>query len=413
MLYEVESRFLGVNPEPVSVIPFNAKRNNRLIMISLVILSTFCVLDFFYGRTMFLQSIKISVFFQKIKLYYLQILLSYVYFPLLMIYFFVIFFLRKNRIEACYLLFCFFVVMWTQCILKLIKIDSRPSFESTELQSGGFFCENDYGNPSGHSILTATLTPFVIDDLDRNRTRISSLFKFLLCGLSWYFVGMSRIWFGVHSYNQVIGGLLWGTTLYLLLRGLKPYAINWFFKLLIQEEESEEERLSDLERSVVIRKTSLQTQNQFLLRFILVLLFFNGPLIALYLSARPFEDLNYPFFQRIVNCKETISTIFTGFSTKIYVQGSFVNFFIFLMLGAKLSHFDFFKGTWYSFDNNKWTLFLKLSFTLLVLAFLTLVFEPKSESSFEYVLKASIIFPLFGFLMGKYLISLTNSLGGI
>ena len=92
-------------------------------------------------------------------------------------------------------------------------------------------CSKSYGNPSGHSSLSACFFTalFLMIFHDQTNHFSAKTYWFALSGLvSLVFnVGLSRILLGVHSFNQVLYGWSYGVWLALVLH---TYARPWVFQ---------------------------------------------------------------------------------------------------------------------------------------------------------------------------------------
>ena len=100
-------------------------------------------------------------------------------------------------------------------ILKSFNHEARPFFimELTPTK-----CWLEYGNPSGHSLTSMSLYLTMWDLLCRNfnadkKTRISTLILTLFVVFA---IAFSRIYHGVHTYNQILLGWGLGVLLYVL-----------------------------------------------------------------------------------------------------------------------------------------------------------------------------------------------------
>ena len=114
-------------------------------------------------------------------------------------------------------------------ILKSFNHEARPFFvmELTPTK-----CWLEYGNPSGHSITSTSLYLTMWDLLCRNynadrKTRIWSLIVTLVVCLA---IALSRIYHGVHTYNQILLGWGLGVLLYILFCHVAYHPLTTFVK---------------------------------------------------------------------------------------------------------------------------------------------------------------------------------------
>lgn len=118
---------------------------------------------------------------------------------------------RKGR---AFILMIFIIInTYLAGILKAGDCDPRPFWTNSEIKNIGFYCPVEYGNPSGHSWFSTVLGfGFILDFYG-----VGKNYKNLIVALGLIiFVPMSRMYLGAHSLNQILEGLLLGSTLNIL-----------------------------------------------------------------------------------------------------------------------------------------------------------------------------------------------------
>jgi membrane-associated phospholipid phosphatase len=137
----------------------------------------------------------------------------------------VIVFSRRKGRAYCLLLFILLNTYLTG-ILKAIHCDPRPFWSDNLVRSIGFYCPQEYGNPSGHSwFITVLCFAFVIDFYGVGKKYLHLVVSLALLVL----VPMSRMYLGAHSLNQVLEGLTLGLAIniiYVLV--LKKHICNFY-----------------------------------------------------------------------------------------------------------------------------------------------------------------------------------------
>ena len=79
------------------------------------------------------------------------------------------------------------------------------------------YCETGYGNPSGHAMISTTFYLGILDIIIQRKKFKKSLIKNILKIIVFFIIFnimLSRIYFGVHSIDQVIYGFLFGLGFY-------------------------------------------------------------------------------------------------------------------------------------------------------------------------------------------------------
>jgi len=101
-------------------------------------------------------------------------------------------------------------------VLKSFNTEPRPFFVA-DLQPATK-CWNEYGSPSGHSLTSASLY-FTVWKLICRTYRPSNLLKYLSLSLTILIViaiGVSRLYMGVHTLNQIFSGWILGLFIHIL-----------------------------------------------------------------------------------------------------------------------------------------------------------------------------------------------------
>ena len=193
-----------------------ADRNRKINLIaSLIIFSTLTIIDYFYKKTFEKTSIKITLSINQshflIKTYFL--IFSYPIYYLIDAIIFLSLFFRRNKKEAftglCLIGFDRFI----NTLLKISFYDSRPCFEDIEISKIGCYCS--FGKPSGHCSL-GTVFYFFIFYSCIYKKNIGYSLKQMFFGVYLFVIfniGVSRIFFGAHFFNQVFLGYSLGYVL--------------------------------------------------------------------------------------------------------------------------------------------------------------------------------------------------------
>ena len=117
------------------------------------------------------------------------------------------------------------------CVLKGIYHEGRPFFMA-EFKPNG--CRFEYGNPSGHSFI-ATGLYITMWDLTSRQFKLTSMQRklFLVPIIALILIlGASRIYNGVHTYNQVLAGYAWGLLTYATLCHVFYYEVCVFINTI-------------------------------------------------------------------------------------------------------------------------------------------------------------------------------------
>ena len=101
-------------------------------------------------------------------------------------------------------------------LLKIIYRNPRPFFENKSIRKE---CDGGFGNPSGHAMLSicSYLCFFQLIFEEFNLNFVLKIILFVVVNLIIILIGISRIFLGVHSINQIIYGYLIGFCCYFLV----------------------------------------------------------------------------------------------------------------------------------------------------------------------------------------------------
>ena len=116
--------------------------------------------------------------------------------------------------KAFIVIFAAIICQSFSTLLKGIYHEARPFFVADTRPNG---CRFEYGNPSGHSFIGTGLYLTIWDLLMKEYPKTPKLVKYgsfaALLGLI-AILAASRVYNGVHTYNQVYSGLGWGLVTY-------------------------------------------------------------------------------------------------------------------------------------------------------------------------------------------------------
>ena len=132
-------------------------------------------------------------------------------------------FMMKDKALAFWLFYFKSLETLLQNLIKLAYFDTRPCFLNQELADMG--CSCSFGKISGHASTTFFFYLFILTEYLlplKRKVWLKILFSFLTIVMI-FFVGMSRIFYGSHSWNQVLLGWFWGFWIWALSRSLWYY----------------------------------------------------------------------------------------------------------------------------------------------------------------------------------------------
>ena len=236
-------------------------------------LLTYIIADCFFRDSAFsssnafaasLQASLSSYFFQIFFIIFCNILYPVVTAVLLMSFYAIS--SEKTKILAFFLYF--FMITYLCSILKLIYHDPRPYWVSSKVQA--FECYSEYGNPSGHSMMSIVLfgviwhkyiwiwvekghvsllkkcqKPQITENLikeveiSQKEEKIDKTCKFVIflifIGLLVFTILFGRIYLGMHSYNEVFLGFFYGFYfLYVYLLYIEDIFVAFLHSVIIK-----------------------------------------------------------------------------------------------------------------------------------------------------------------------------------
>lgn len=194
------------------------------LTISTIGLIIFSIIDGEKGEEYLADSINWSLAIKDIGFFKVWMWpFTFLFFQAANLWVFVGLFFMKDKALAFWLFYFKSLETILQNLVKLAYFDSRPCFLNQELADIG--CSCSFGKMSGHSSTTFFFYLFVLTEYLlplKRKAWLKILFSFLTVVII-FFVGMSRIFYGAHSWNQVLLGWFWGFWIWALSRSL------WYF----------------------------------------------------------------------------------------------------------------------------------------------------------------------------------------
>jgi len=376
--------------QPLDKSKHSATRNPLKVPFLIASMITFIVvlIDNIWADSFMQSSIQLSLWMQKANLRVVSLVFSSVVFSSMFLYVFITFTIRQDTVKNLILITGVCIMVYSQAILKLLFVDWRPVFLNAELEDD--FCICDYGKPSGHALITSGLALLILDDL-KQTYNFSSLtedfFKTFAC-LIVLMMGLSRIYLGVHSYNQVIIGIMFGVALFLLIRRIEDSIAKFIIEPIIFKERSKSKKS--------------------IFYILSILLGMNYALIYMWSQKfSRFENINNPFF-RFSNCFNCFNEFSLNFSTKIVKESMIFNLIFGMLIGIYVMPGEqyIFKGLY--FDKSLRFYLFRLALMLIFLAPLVLVYVPKDKYESFALIKAVVLPIVVGYLISSPYVFVMN-----
>lgn len=175
------------------------------IALSLTVLAVTVVVDFLLKEHLWDYSLRFQTYLQS-NWPELRYILTIISSSALLLTLFPpsLFFYFNSPLSGVNMSLVTFLALGLGGLLKMLYQDPRPYWVSSNVK--GLVCEEDWGTPSGHALVTAAVWGTVAVSLYR-KGRSYTAFVILACI---FIVGFSRVYLGAHFVSQVLLGWAWG-----------------------------------------------------------------------------------------------------------------------------------------------------------------------------------------------------------
>lgn len=390
-----ERRALDVQkPDPME---YTINRPFTIEMIlSIVTLTTLLILNYFFGEAVENLSFKITLALQRnIQLDYFSHLMSYGFFFGMYFYIFIIFLTRQNSESSFVLLFYSLNFQNIQNILKLYFRELRPLHYHSGMSKEYCFGVCDYGMPSGHTLCTAGLLFLIYYDIIRymeiGKSRKLGL-RIALIIVS-FFIGFSRIYFGIHTLNQVILGYAFGATIYFVMARNEPWILKFIiWPLLFKDRFGSKSGIKNL---------------------LLVFFVSNVTLLSLWAYNYTYVEQFSSFFLQLRKCTHCMKPemLEYHFSTKSVKESQIINLFYGMFLGIAIRDFKEFRYRGLYIDRSLPKFLLRFLILLIFMSPLLLMFHTIFKNSTIVIGQAMLISLIVGYGIMKWYLDLLCLVG--
>jgi membrane-associated phospholipid phosphatase len=363
------------------------------MVVTLSLTITLLIVNGIFSDTFMSSSIYVSVELQrKVNLKAFSFVFSYVIFAMLFAYIFILYTLRQDIERSLVMIFSLCMLIYLQALIKLIYANERPIFLSSELDSANCTC--DYGQPSGHALSSSGICLLIFDDI-RHSLKPRMIWRFLL-GFALLILTLavcfSRIYFGVHSYNQIALGLGFGISIFFLIKLLQDILKKYCFGPICQKG---------------------KYANQWTVLYAIGLFVICNVLLFILWAIRfwGFEKNIIERFQ-FQNCFECLDNVDVKFSTKIFADSLVYNVMFGMLFGIHFMAGPAYEYKGLYFDTNLWRYLPRLLVMILFASPAVLIKLPKSNIPALEILRSFFISLLVGYLIThpfvKLLLSITH-----
>ena len=195
----------------------NLKFFYHKLIITLILLIAFIISEIFFRNPLFDKSVEIIEDFQsKTGKHFENFMKTISNFAFAIFLFIAIgYFIFPLSKQYIYIFTCI-LSFYIDNVLKIIYRNPRPFFENELLRKE---CDGGFGNPSGHAMLSSCSYLCFCELLceEFNLKIVLRIILFAFASLIIILIGISRIFLGVHSINQIIYGYAIGFFCYFIV----------------------------------------------------------------------------------------------------------------------------------------------------------------------------------------------------
>ena len=343
------------------------------------------IIDELFGKAIFDLSIEVSKKLQTYNLYSFCYVLSYYLHYIPAPFFALAPFFKRDKTGSILNLFSIFLCLWVYSILKLVYADMRPNYISTAIRSDFGYCEKDYGNPSGHALFSFTTYLALYKDLRQTFFKKQGhIFLLLLALLTPFLISLSRLYFGVHSINQLLLGAFYGIICHLIIE-IYATKIKIFILLPIL-----------YPTHFHVAKGTIRK------RVLLIALIMNSIHIGAWLFRWLEEGGNQSVLVHIVNCLSVKENAELNFSVRLLIQGMLYNLMLAILLGMNEAGENWHLVLDLTYDLNPIYILARLVLVGYPLFLIKLVNKIALQNIPMMLIRSFIIYVVAGYTMGRY-----------
>lgn len=343
------------------------------------------IIDELFGKIIFDISIEVSKKLQTYNLYSVCYVLSYYLHYIPAPFFALAPFFKRDKIGSILNLFSIFLCLWVYSILKLVYADMRPNYISTALRSDFGYCEKDYGKPSGHALFSFTIYLALYKDLRQSFFKKHGYLVLLfLTILLPFMISFSRLYFGVHSINQLLLGAFYGIICHLIV-DIYSKKIKIFILLPI------------------LYPTYFKVDKRIIRKRLLIIAFImNSVHIAIWLFRWLEEGGKQSVLVHIVNCLSVKENVELNFSVRLLTQGMLYNLMLAILIGMNEAGENWHLVLDLTYDLNPIYIFGRLALVGYPLFFVKLMNKIALTNIPTMLVRSFILYVAAGYTMGRY-----------
>lgn len=359
----------------------DTRKPDRLYLFKVSLIVVILFINQVFSDKIFIFSIRVIEQLQKYDFFAISEFLSYKLFFVGILYLFVCPFILDNKAKAFYNLFNGSVAMLVYAILKMLFADWRPNYLSRQLIDTKYHCEPDYGNPSGHSLLSMNMWIILADDIIANiRNRhLRNFIRIFFAGIS-FSICLSRLYLGAHSVNQIIFGAGTGYLIYIVIDRQQERITNILFSDIFSQKQ----------------KSSIWKSPLFL-----TCVFFNVITAAIFLM-RFHREQTPNYFDLIINCTRVKENQVIAFCVRIYTKTSKCNLFFGIAIGLQERKESILLQLNSLKTKNPFTFLWRVFLNVSLILPLGILGSEYMKNPFLLILKQTIVLPILCYFYGKY-----------